>query len=246
MTDVWWDLAISSFIFISILVNLNDSTISPCHAATGHKKLNTIIFQNINIISLFKKYLTIYHFFKTRECKTGVYKHFCVVFLKKFHFKQVFCLYFKHFYHLFHYLFTIVIFHPTWRDPDKRKKKGKPTPPTIRNKTGSQWEKKKLDRSWKNKKLKEIERRAVRVNNGSCVSAIVDCVSATGVKNCGYVSAIVDCISAVGSGKWFLHGTRVSSTWVTHYTELDFHVIKFCVVFLCYSIFLNSSFKKVI
>ena len=95
------------------------------------------------------------------------------------------------------------------RDPDKRKKKGKPTP-TIRNKTGSQWEKKKLDRSWKNKKLKEIERRAVRVNNGSCVSAIVDCVSATGVKNCGYVSAIVDCMSAVGSGKCFLYGTRVS------------------------------------
>ena len=50
----------------------------------------------------------------------------------------------------------------------------------------------------------------MRVNNGSCVSAIVDCVSATGVKNCGYVSAIVDCVSAVGSGKCFLYGTRVS------------------------------------
>ena len=32
---------------------------------------------------------------------------------------------------------------------------------TMRNKTGSQWEKKNSDRSWKNKKLKEIERSAI-------------------------------------------------------------------------------------
>ena len=70
----------------------------------------------------------------------------------------------------------------------------------------------------KKKKLKEIERRAMGVNNCGCVGIIVDCVSAAGVNNCDCVSAagvnncdcvsdIVDCVSVVGIGKCFLHGT---------------------------------------
>ena len=62
----------------------------------------------------------------------------------------------------------------------------------------------------KKKKLKEIERRAMGVNNCGCVGIIVDCVSAAGVNNCDCVSDIVDCVSVVGIGKCFLHGTRVS------------------------------------
>ena len=79
-------------------------------------------------------------------------------------------------------------------------------------------EKKKLDRSWRNKKLKEIERYAVRVN---------DCgyVNATGVNNCGCVSAIVEYLSTT------LHWTQLPHNRVPYgifiildFLKLEFHV----------------------
>ena len=57
----------------------------------------------------------------------------------------------------FSQLLTYLPFHVTLT---KERKKRNPHF-EANEKTGSQWEEKKLDRSWKNKKLKEIERCAI-------------------------------------------------------------------------------------
>ena len=114
-----------------------------------------------------KKYLVMYHFLETRVWhKTGVYE---TRVLKIFTWNSSFILEFMKLEFLVLLLNTFTTFSQLFPSHVTLTIVGDKS--TMRNKTGSQWEKKNSDRSWKNKKLKEIERSAI-VGDKSTIVAV--------------------------------------------------------------------------